>query len=134
MICRFLFQFVVGMISLDRNYREVINLLFVLPRLPLNVFKTEKMLQVGTKKKKKTLDVRGTSFQRKRLKTKSDCEATRSVEKIGEKNERMKEISRFAEKEKRQYVYDTNLSTQFPLRLFAVEKNVSNETYLLFRG
>ena len=43
------------MISLDRNYQGVINLLFVLPRLYLNILKTEKILQLGTK----NFDVRG---------------------------------------------------------------------------
>ena len=44
-IRRFLLKFV-GMISLDRNDQEVINLLFVLPfGLYLNILKTEKILQ-----------------------------------------------------------------------------------------
>ena len=60
MIRRFLFE-LVGMISSDRNYLEVVNLLFVLPvSFYLNIIKTEEMLQ-------KILDVRGTSFQRNRL-------------------------------------------------------------------
>ena len=44
-------RFLFGMISLDRNYRDVINLLlFVLPILfYLNVFKTEKILQFWDK-------------------------------------------------------------------------------------
>ena len=46
---RFLFEFV-GTISLDRNYREVINLLFVLPGLYLNILKTEKILQFWDKR------------------------------------------------------------------------------------
>ena len=52
------------LISLDRNYWEVINLLFVLPELYLSILKTEKILQfLG----QKILNVRGTSFQHKRL-------------------------------------------------------------------
>ena len=47
-IRRFLFE-LVG-ISLDRNYREAINLLFVLPGLCLNILKTEKILQFWDKK------------------------------------------------------------------------------------
>ena len=47
-IRRFLFLFLtislVGIVSLDRNYQEVINLSFVLPGLYL---KTERMLQFG---------------------------------------------------------------------------------------
>ena len=43
-IRRFLFK-IVGTISLDRNDREVTNLLFVLPGLYLNILKTEKILQ-----------------------------------------------------------------------------------------
>ena len=43
-IRRFLFE-LVGTISLDRNYWEVINLLFVLPGLYLNILETEKILQ-----------------------------------------------------------------------------------------
>ena len=39
------------MISLDRNYREVINLLFVLSELYLNILKTEEILQFWDKKK-----------------------------------------------------------------------------------
>ena len=35
----------VGMTSLDRNYREVINLLFILPGLCSNILGTEKLLQ-----------------------------------------------------------------------------------------
>ena len=51
-------------VLLDRNYREVINLLFVLPVLYLDILKTEEILQfLG----QKILDMRGTSFQRKRL-------------------------------------------------------------------
>ena len=38
-----------GMMSLDRNYWEVINLLFVLPGLYLNILKTEKTLQFSNK-------------------------------------------------------------------------------------
>ena len=46
---RFLFE-LVGTISLDRNYREVINLLFVLAELYLNILKTEKYYcSFGTK-------------------------------------------------------------------------------------
>ena len=56
-IRRFLFE-LVG-ISLDRNYREVINLSFVLPVLCLNILKTEEISQFWDKK---ILDVRGTSF------------------------------------------------------------------------
>ena len=52
----------VDMISLDRNYCDVINLLFVLPGLYLNILKTEKILQFWDKKF-------STSFQRKRLKS-----------------------------------------------------------------
>ena len=37
------------MISLDRNYREVINLLFVLPGLYLNILMIEKILQFWDK-------------------------------------------------------------------------------------
>ena len=63
-IRRFLFE-LVGMTSLDRNYWEVtINLLFVSSGLCLNIFKTEKILAILGQE---TLDVRGTSFQRKRL-------------------------------------------------------------------
>ena len=40
------------------------DLLFILPGLYLNILKTEKMLQFG---EQKILDVRGASFQRKRL-------------------------------------------------------------------
>ena len=44
-IRRFLFQ-LVGLISLNRNYQEVINLLLVLPfGLYLNILKTEEILQ-----------------------------------------------------------------------------------------
>ena len=53
----------VGMISLGRNYWQVINLLFALPGLYLNILKTEKILQfLG----RKILNVCDTSFQRKR--------------------------------------------------------------------
>ena len=49
-IPRFLVQ-LVGMISLYRNYQEVINLLFVLPfGLYLNIFRTEEILQFWGKK------------------------------------------------------------------------------------
>ena len=61
-IRRFLFE-LVG-ISLDRNYREVINLSFVLPVLCLNILKTEEISQFWDKN---VLDVRDTSLQRKRL-------------------------------------------------------------------
>ena len=44
----YLFEFV-RMISLDRNYQGVINLLFVLPGLYLNILKTEKILQLADK-------------------------------------------------------------------------------------
>ena len=37
------------MISLDRNYRQVMNLLFVLPELYLNILETEEMLQFWDK-------------------------------------------------------------------------------------
>ena len=40
----------VGAISLDRNYCEVTNLLFVSPELYLNILKTEKILQCWDKK------------------------------------------------------------------------------------
>ena len=63
-IRRFLFE-LVDTISLDGNYWEVINLLFALPGLYLNILKTEEILQFWDKK---ILDVRGTSFQRKRIK------------------------------------------------------------------
>ena len=57
-IRRFLFEF--GMISLDRNYQEVINLLFVLPSgLYLSILKTEENIAILGEK---ILDVRGTSF------------------------------------------------------------------------
>ena len=63
-ICRFLFE-LVGMISLDRNDRKVVNLLFVSPILfCLNILETEKILQLWNKK---ILDGRGTSFQSNRL-------------------------------------------------------------------
>ena len=59
------------MISIEIIYQEVINLLFGLPflylnicLLYLNILKTEKILQFWDKK---ILDMRGTSFQRKRL-------------------------------------------------------------------
>ena len=39
----------VGIISLDGNCQEVINLSFVLPGLHLNILETEKMLQFGTR-------------------------------------------------------------------------------------
>ena len=58
-IRRFLFE-LVGMISLDRYYWEVMNL-FVLPGLYFNILKTERMLQ------QKILDVRCTSFLRKKV-------------------------------------------------------------------
>ena len=48
-IRRFLFE-LVG-ISLDRNYREVINLSFILPGLYLNVLETEKILQFWNKRR-----------------------------------------------------------------------------------
>ena len=49
-MCRFLFQ-LVGMISLNRNYQEVINLLFGFPfALYLNILKTRKILQFWDKK------------------------------------------------------------------------------------
>ena len=49
-IRHFLFQ-LVGMISLNRNYEEVINLLFALSfGLYLNILKTEKILQFWDKK------------------------------------------------------------------------------------
>ena len=38
------------MVSLDRNYRDVINLLFVLPGLYLNILKIERMLQFWDEK------------------------------------------------------------------------------------
>ena len=38
----------VGMMSLDRNYQEIINLSFVSSELRLNIFRTEKMLQFST--------------------------------------------------------------------------------------
>ena len=45
------FSFVlVSAISLDRNYREVINLSFVLPGLHLNTLKIEEILQYWDKK------------------------------------------------------------------------------------
>ena len=60
-IRRFLFE-LVGVISLDRHYWEVINLLFVLPILfYLSTLKNITILE------RKILDVRGTSFHRKRL-------------------------------------------------------------------
>ena len=58
----------VGTISLDRNYWEVINLLFPLPGLYLNILRTEKTLQFSGQT---ILGVRGASFQRKRLTTES---------------------------------------------------------------
>ena len=61
---RFLFELAGMNMSLDRNYRDVINLSFVLPGLHLNIVETEKMLQHGIKNSR-----RGTSFQRKRLTT-----------------------------------------------------------------
>ena len=67
-IRRFLFE-LVGVISLDGNYREVINLLFALPGLYLNILKTEENIAIL---RQKILDARGTSFQRKRL-TATDC-------------------------------------------------------------
>ena len=48
-IRRFLFD-LVGMISLDRNYEEVLNLLFVLPGLYFNILKTEGILQFWDKR------------------------------------------------------------------------------------
>ena len=43
-ICRFLFlPELVDTISLDRNYREVVNLLFALPGLYLNIVILEKI-------------------------------------------------------------------------------------------
>ena len=50
-------------ISLDRNYRDAINLLFVSPGLYLNVLKAEKILQFL-----RTEGSRRASFQRKKLK------------------------------------------------------------------
>ena len=49
-----------GITSLDRNYWDVINLLFISPGLYLNTLKTERILQFWDEK---ILDVRGTSFQ-----------------------------------------------------------------------
>ena len=46
---RFLFQ-LVGMMSLSRNYCEVINLLFGLPGLYLSILKTEEILQFWDRK------------------------------------------------------------------------------------
>ena len=65
-IRRFLFK-LVGTVSLDRNYREVINLLFVLPiSFYSNILKTGEILQfLGRKKFSTCLTL---SFQRKRLK------------------------------------------------------------------
>ena len=53
------------MILLDRNYQQVINLSFISSGLHINILETEKMLQFG----KEILDVRGMSFQRKRLRS-----------------------------------------------------------------
>ena len=50
------------MISLDRNYSGLTNLLFALPGLYLTILKTEKMLQFWGRK---ILDVRSTSLQRR---------------------------------------------------------------------
>ena len=50
--------------SLDRNYWEVMNLSFALPGLYLNKLRTEKVITISGEK---ILDVRGTSFQRKKL-------------------------------------------------------------------
>ena len=55
----------VGTTSLDRNYQEVINLSFVLPRLHLNILKTEEILLLWGKK--------FSSFQRKRLNVEAKC-------------------------------------------------------------
>ena len=55
-----LFEFI-G-ISLDRNYHEAINLLFVSPGLYLNILK-----KLRNNFGPNIPDVRGTSFQRKRL-------------------------------------------------------------------
>ena len=43
----------VGTIPLDKNYQEVINSSFALPGFHSGILKTEKMLQFGTKKKRK---------------------------------------------------------------------------------
>ena len=60
-------------LSLDRNFSEVINLLF----LPgLNILKTEKILQF---RGHEALDVRGTSFQRKWLKKRIPLKGTHFV-------------------------------------------------------
>ena len=49
-IRRISFSFeLVGAISPDRNYEEVINLSFASPGLRLDILETEKMLQFGTK-------------------------------------------------------------------------------------
>ena len=63
-IRRFLFE-LAGMISLDRNYREVIlNLLFVLPRLYLNILKIEKIIAIlGQKDSRRALEVNHLRWQ-----------------------------------------------------------------------